>query len=83
MPTILHICSAFFNTNLYVNLVRSLDKLGVNQIIYVPLKFGENYDKLQEIEKQFKAFENTTLVYSVILKKSMRVLYHLKIKTIL
>lgn len=83
MPTILHICSAFFNTNLYVNLVRSLDKLGVNQIIYVPLKYGENYDKLQEIEKQFKAFENTTLVYSVILKKSMRVLYHLKIKTIL
>jgi len=83
MFSVLHICSGFFDSKLYLNLITSIDKLGIKQIVYVPLKQGKKYNKINEIEKRVNELNNVSVVYSFILKKHMRILYHLKIKTIL
>ncbi len=42
---ILHLCADYPNTNLYRELVISLDRINVEQLIYVPLRKDKEYSE--------------------------------------
>lgn len=76
---ILHISNDYSGSKVYMNLIKSLDKLGVPQIIYTPVKekasIGRNYVDLQVPESK--------ILYSNILNKTLdRVFYKNKIHKI-
>ena len=75
---VLHLCADYPYTNLYNELVQSLDRIDVEQLIYIPLKkdkeFSENInDKLR----------NTNFIYSKAFNDIDRVFYVHKINKIL
>jgi len=77
--TLLHICSDFCNTKLYFNLVAALDKKGIKQIIYVPLKKYTKCKNKTDLEINAKQLKNVSLIFSSILTKDMRLRYYTKI----
>ncbi|ARV09691.1 hypothetical protein BTO05_08560 [Winogradskyella sp. PC-19] len=80
--TILHICSDFCYTSLYFNLVKALDKKGVIQVVYVPLKRGRSCDNKEQLEAEFKSLKNVTFIFSSILSKDLRFRYFTKISKV-
>lgn len=76
---ILHIANDYSGSTVYKNLIRELDKLGLSQIIYNPIKekkrIGENEINL--------SVEDSEIIYSHILNKTTdRVFFGKKIKKI-
>ncbi len=76
---ILHITNDFANSAVYKNLISNLDKNGIEQIVYTPVKseksIGGNLIHLKE--------DNSRIIYSNILNIHLdRVLFNVKIKKI-
>lgn len=76
---ILHITNDFSGSLVYKNLVTQLDDLGLNQIVYTPIR---SKDLINKNNIDFKQV-NSKIIYSNILNKTTdRLLYHNKIKKI-
>jgi len=75
---VLHLCSAYVSSNLYSELIESLDKLDVNQTIYIPIKKKQDCNK-----KILKNLNNTNFIYSKIFNDIDRLFYNHKINKIL
>src|SRR5690554_5919786 len=77
---ILHIINYFSGSTVYKNLIGALDTLGVEQIVYCPVKEVGNIGK-NEINLDIK---KSKIVYSYILNKFMdRIFYEKKIRKLL
>lgn len=75
--SVLHVCSNYPHQELYMNLVRALDKLGIRQTIYIPTRSPRELG-LNEL----KTINNGRYVYSHILESYHRVLFRRKISAI-
>jgi len=75
---VLHLCSAYVQSNLYSELIKSLDKLGIRQEVYIPIKKKQDYDK-----KILKNLNNTNFIYSKIFNDIDRLFYNHKTDKIL
>jgi len=75
---ILHLCSAYVLSNLYRELIESLDKLDINQTIYIPIKKKQGYNR-----RILKNLNNTNFIYSKIFNDIDRLFYNHKINKIL
>lgn len=77
---ILHIANDYSGSIVYKNLIGALDQLGIEQIVYTPVKAASSIGK-NEIKLQTNGSE---IIYSNILNKSLdRIFYRCKIKKIL
>lgn len=77
---ILHITNDYSGSTVYKNLIGELDKLGLSQIVYNPIREGGRIGK-NEIE--FKSYDSQ-IIYSHILNKTTdRIFYRKKIKKII
>ena len=75
---VLHLCSDYPYTNLYRELVQSLDKIKVEQLIYIPLRKDKKYSK--SINNKLK---NANFIYSKVFNNVDRLFYAHKINKIL
>jgi len=75
---VLHLCSAYIMSNLYCELMESLDELGINQAIYIPVKSKQSYN-----EKILNNLNNTNFIYSKIFNDIDRLFYNHKTNKIL
>ena len=71
---VLHLCSAYVQNNLYSELIDALDKTGISQDVYIPVK-----RKKDENKNILKNINNTTFIYSKIFNDFDRFLYFRKI----
>lgn len=73
---VLHICNDFPNSKVHAELYQQLDKIGVDQVVYSPIRS-------QELDGR-NAFEgeHTGIIYSFILKPLHRIFFHRKITMI-
>ena len=74
---ILHISNSYGGTEVYTQLIRALDKIGVRQTIFVPLN-PNNRDRKGNYLIKFTV-PGSTIIYSTKLKQYHRYLYSLKI----
>lgn len=78
--SILHITNDYSGSKVYMNLIHELDELGVEQIVYHPIKDIKNTDKNKIDFKEKKS----KIIYSKIINKTIdRILYRQKIHKIL
>ena len=78
MKHILHICSGYSQQKLYRELILELSKNGIKQTVYVPVR------SVSEIGKyDITGIGNVKVIYSHILFNKHRLLYYLKIRTVL
>lgn len=76
---ILHITNDYAGSTVYKNLVGSLDDLGVEQLVYTPVKAAESIGKNQITFK----IDSSKIIYSNILNKSFdKLFYRIKIRKI-
>ena len=75
---VLHLCSAYVFSNLYRELIESLDELGINQAIYIPIKSKQSYN-----EKILNNLNNSNFIYSKIFNDIDRLFYNYKTNKIL
>ena len=75
---ILHLCADYLNTNLYRELVISLDRINVEQLIYIPLRKDKEYS--ESINDELR---NANFVYSKVFNNIDRLFYNRKINKIL
>lgn len=73
---VLHICNDFTYSKVHTELYQQLDKLGVRQLIYSPIRKAE-----LEGENRFDG-QNTEIIYSNILKPLHKLFFNLKIDKI-
>ena len=71
---VLHLCSAYIQSNLYRELTEALDETGISQVVYIPIKRKEDSNK-----KILKNTKNVTFIYSKIFNELDRFLYFRKI----
>jgi len=71
---ILHICSDYSHQELYSNLVKSLQRKGFDQVVYVPVRSEKDFDKFS-----LNHLESTRIVYSLVWHAYYRVFFNLKI----
>jgi len=69
---ILHICNDFAGSKVYVNLVKKMDDIGINQIIYCPVRNKFSVGKNQFIGN------NIDFYYSLCIKSWYKLVYHYK-----
>ena len=74
----MHLCSAYVLSNLYCELIESLDKIDIEQIVYIPIKKQEHYN-----EKINNNLRNTNFIYSKIFNDIDRLFYNHKTNKIL
>lgn len=74
----MHLCSAYVSSNLYCELIESLNKIGIEQIVYIPIKKQEHYN-----EKINNNLRNTNFIYSKTFNNFDRIYYFRKINKIL
>ena len=69
---ILHISNDFANSKVHSNLIQQLDKMGVEQIVYCPIRSKEEYGK--------NSFNSniTQIVYSLCIRSWYKFVYHYK-----
>ncbi|MDD3686013.1 MAG: glycosyltransferase family 4 protein [Bacteroidales bacterium] len=77
---ILHIANSYGGTEVYTNLIRSLDQLGVRQTVFVPLNSNNHNRKGSQLIPF--SVSNSIIFYSTALKHYHRFMYDKKIKTI-
>ena len=58
---VLHLCSAYIQSNLYRELIEALDKTGISQGVYIPIKRKEDDNK-----KICRNTKNVAFIYSKI-----------------
>ena len=75
---VLHLCSAYILSDLYKELIESLDKLNINQAIYIPIKRKQDYNK-----RILNNLNNTIFIYSKVFNNIDRIFYTRKINKIL
>jgi len=75
---VLHLCPDYPNTKLYKELIQSLEKIGVEQLVYVPLRKDKKF--IVNIDNKIG---NTNFVYSKAFNDIDRLFYIRKIKKIL
>ena len=75
---VLHLCSAYILSDLYKELIESLDKLNINQTIYVPIKRKQDYNT-----RILNNLNNTIFIYSKVFNNIDRIFYIRKINKIL
>ena len=75
---LLHLCSAYILSDLYKELIESLDKLNINQAIYIPIKRKQDYNK-----RILNNLNNTIFIYSKVFNNIDRIFYTRKINKIL
>lgn len=73
---ILHICNGFAGSKVHSNLVKSLDKRNVSQIVYCPVREENLLGK-----NQFPA-RSVEFIYSYCIKAHHKYLYHIKKKAL-
>ena len=71
---ILHIANDFSNTKVHSNLYRELDKLGVNQVVFNPIRIVRR----NTMGKNEFPANNTVFVYADVVKPIHHYLYHIK-----
>lgn len=78
---VLHITGSYGGTEVYQNLVKCLDELGIKQTIFVPL----NYQNRNRVGNQLIDFKviGSRIIYDVSLKKIHKYFFRAKINTIL
>ena len=77
---ILHITNDYSGSTVYMNLIKELDKLGVKQIVYTPVKSPTSIGR----NKINLTISGSRIIYSNIINLTWdRFFYHLKIKKIL
>src|SRR5690606_848863 len=77
---ILHIANSYGGTEVYTQLIKHLDELGIKQTVYVPLN-PNNRNRVGNFLIEFKV-KNSKIIYSTKLEQIHRFLLGLKIKTI-
>lgn len=77
---ILHISNSYGGTKVYENLYTQLDKLGVQQTVFVPLN-AANHSRVGNQMIDFQT-EGSKIIYSTVLKPIHRILYMAKINAI-
>lgn len=78
MIKVLHIISSFAQTKLYRELIIELSNKGIKQTVYVPVR------SISEVGKyDINGIENVKVIYSHILSFKHKLLYQVKIKTVL
>lgn len=78
MIHVLHICSDYSQQKLYKELILELSKKEIKQTVYVPVR------SISEVGKyDITGMDNVKVIYSHILSFKHRLLYQLKIKTVL
>jgi len=77
---ILHIANSYGGTEVYTNLVKSLDLLGVRQTVFVPLN-PKNHNRIGNHMVPFSV-SGSSIIYSTILKTYHRYFYTAKISKI-
>ena len=75
---VLHLCSAYIQSNLYRELTEALDKTGISQVVYIPTKKKQDYNK-----KILKDTRDVAFIYSKIFNDFDRFLYYRKINKLL
>ena len=75
---VLHLCSAYVLSNLYRELIESIDKLNINQTVYIPIKSKQNYN-----ERILNNSNNTNFIYSKAFNNVDRLFYFHKVNKIL
>ena len=75
---VLHLCSAYIKNDFYGELIEALDKTGISQDVYIPVK-----RKKDENKKNLKNINNVTFTYSKIFNDLDRFLYFIKINKLL
>ncbi|MFI3303756.1 MAG: glycosyltransferase family 4 protein [Rikenellaceae bacterium] len=78
MIHILHIANSYGGTEVYRNLVQSIDREGVRQTIYVPLN-PNNHDRIGRHLVDFEVV-GSRVIYSTALKRYHKYLYRRKVK---
>lgn len=78
---VLHITNSYGGTEVYSNLIIALDKLGIQQTIFVPLN-SKNHKRIDGKQLHFTV-SDSIIIYSTALKKYHKFLYRKKINTIL
>ncbi|MCL2097288.1 MAG: glycosyltransferase family 4 protein [Bacteroidales bacterium] len=78
---VLYITNSYGGTEVYYNLLISLDNLGIQQTVFVPLNVN-NHNRLGNLQIDFKV-EGSKIVYSTALRAYHKYLYRHKIRTIL
>jgi glycosyltransferase involved in cell wall biosynthesis len=74
---ILHLCAGYPYTNLYRELVISLDRINIEQLIYVPLRKDKEYNESVNDE-----LRNANFIYSKVFNNVDRLFYTQKINKI-
>ena len=74
---ILHLCADYPYTKLYEELVMSLDRINIEQLIYVPLRKDKEYS--ESINDELR---NANLIYSTVFNNVDRLFYTQKINKI-
>ena len=74
---ILHLCADYPYTNLYRELVQSLDRINIEQLIYVPLRKDKEYS--ESINDELR---NADFIYSTVFNNVDRLFYTQKINKI-
>ena len=74
----MHLCSAYVLSNLYCELIESLDKIDIEQIVYIPIKKPKDYNN-----KILENLNNTNFIYSKIFNDIDRLFYNHKTNKIL
>lgn len=77
---ILHIANSYGGTEVYTQLIKHLDQLGIKQTVYVPLNVN-NRSRVGNFLIDFKV-SGSKIIYSTKLQNIHRYLYDLKIRTI-
>ena len=75
---VLHLCSAYVLSNLYRELIEAIDKLKINQTVYIPIKRKEDLNK-----NIVDNLRNTNFIYSKAFNNIDRLLYSYKVNKIL
>jgi glycosyltransferase involved in cell wall biosynthesis len=78
MIHVLHICSDYSQQKLYKELISSLSEYGFKQTVYVPVRLVSEIGNYN-----ISGNDNVNVIYSHVLSAKHRVMYFLKLKTIL
>src|SRR5699024_12076277 len=72
---VLHVCSYYIGNKLYTNMIGSLAKKNINQVVYIPVRTKEHLNK----NKLPSVLKNIKFQYSKILNKFDRLFFMRKI----
>ncbi len=75
-PKVLHLCNDFTNSKVHTELYQHLEQLGVQQVVYSPIR------KAELTGRNYFEGDHTEIIYSFILKPLHRIFFNRKIEVI-